>query len=589
MHSDLPAQINTDEQRLGQIVKNLLNNAAKFTREGSVTLRLRRPSAEEIQQTLLPLEVDDAVAICVEDTGIGIAEAKRSIIFEAFAQADGATDREYGGTGLGLSISRQLAKLLGGDILLESEEGKGSRFTVILPEQPASPSEEKTTSLPHEETTLTLTESGGPTHDQGTEALEGENARGGNGGSPDLQSIPDDRRTLCAGDRSVLIIEDDPAFAKVLLDLARERDYKGLVAPDALNGLHLADYYLPSAILLDLGLPGMDGLAVIRRLKENLRTRHIPVHVVSGQDHKFASLKLGAHGYVRKPINMQELDSAFERLEHVISKPVKTLLFVGGENDTSSSIVDFIGDKDVRITTVTSKHDALRTLESTEFDCLVIDCDLPDATGAELLESVRRNGVRSDIPAIVLAGPDTTTSDQLTLDRYADRIIAKDQRVQERLLDETTLFLHRVEKDLPEEKRRIIRMMHDKEAIFRNKKLLVVDDDMRNVFALSSILEEKAVELLVAKDGVEALECLEERPDVDLVLMDIMMPRMDGYEAMRAIRKQERFRDLPIIALTAKAMKGDRAKCITAGASDYLAKPVDTDKLLSMLRVWLYE
>jgi CheY-like chemotaxis protein len=361
------------------------------------------------------------------------------------------------------------------------------------------------------------------------------------------------------------------------------------VAGNGETGLHLADYYNPSAILLDLGLPGMSGMLVIDRLKENLQTRHIPVHVISGMEKQMDTLRLGAAGFLRKPVTMEDVDTLFNGIERRISNPIRNLLVVEDDSATRLSVTELLGDKDVRVTAVATGQEALTQLRTRRFDCVVLDLTLPDIPGVELLETIRNDSDLSQIPVIIFTGRELSSEDNMTLDKYAERIIIKGVKSPERLLDETSLFLHRIEQNLPENKRQMIRLLHDKERIFQEKRVLIVDDDMRNIFALSSVLEEKGIHVLVARNGRESIEVLEKNPETDLVLMDIMMPEMDGYEAMRQIRSQERFKKIPIISLTAKAMKGDRAKCIEAGASDYLAKPVDTDKLLSMLRVWLYQ
>jgi CheY-like chemotaxis protein len=380
-----------------------------------------------------------------------------------------------------------------------------------------------------------------------------------------------------------------------MLDLVRERDFKGIVADTGEAGLHLADYYRPSAILLDIQLPGMDGLSVMDRLKEDVATRHIPIHVMSGREDELDAFKRGAIGYLHKPIAVDRLDAdVFAPIERLIAGGVRNLLVVDDDDATRESITALLEAKDINIVTADSGKDAIAKLDAQSFDCMVLDLRLPDMPGTDVLEHIKTSDSLAHVPVIVFTGKELTNEERASLDKYAERIIVKGVKSQERLLDETALFLHRVEADLPQEKQQVIQMLHDKEAIFKDKRVLIVDDDMRNVFALSSVLEEKGMEPLPARNGQEALDILAERNDIDLVLMDIMMPVMDGYEAMGRIRAMKReggtasASRLPIIALTAKAMKGDRAKCIEAGADDYLAKPVDTDKLMSMLRVWLY-
>ena len=402
-----------------------------------------------------------------------------------------------------------------------------------------------------------------------------------------MDDVRDDRRNLREGDNTLLIVEDDPRFARVLMDLARERGFKCLVAGDGETGLHFADYYTPGAIILDIGLPGIDGWQVMARLKENPALRHIPVHFISAEDDSMAALRMGAIGYLTKPVSVEKVDDALGRIEEALDKPVRRLLVVEDDAVQRESIRELIGSGDVATTAVATGEEALSELARGAYDCMVLDLGLSDMSGFELLERLEKGPGGCTTPVIVYTGRELSADEEEKLRRYSESIIIKGARSPERLLDETALFLHRVEAELPEEKRRI-KMNHDREALLEGRKVLLTDDDMRNVFALTSILEEKGMEVIVARNGRESLEKLAEGPDIELVLMDIMMPEMDGYEAMCEIRKDSRWRKLPVIALTAKAMKGDRGKCIDAGASDYLAKPVDTGKLLSMLRVWLY-
>jgi CheY-like chemotaxis protein len=610
--------ISSDRQRLDQVLKNLISNALKFTEKGGVTIDVCIPSEQLVKRTMLDMNASAAVALIVSDTGIGVPKSKQQIIFEAFQQADGATDRKYGGTGLGLSISRELSRCLGGSIVMDSEEGHGSQFSVVLPiaGPPARTIQDRIEPARHAEPTLAHANGhahsvhahngAAADHTHPTDAAAAivetiaevaaesalpELSHVAAEHDPTMQShyVPDDRRQIKSGDKSILIVEDDPRFAQILLNLARERGFKGIVAEDGRTGLHLADYYSPSAIILDLGLPDMDGIAVMERLKESLPLRHIPVHVISGHEKKFAALKMGALGYLTKPANLDQLDHAIGKIEDILSRPVKKVLLVEDDSGTRTGIIGLIEDENVQITTLSSGRQALARLKTEVFDCMILDLSIPDMTGMEVLERVRRDTELAELPVIVFTGKELSSQERTNLDRYANRVIVKGPTSSERLLDETSLFLHRVEQFLPEDKRRMIHMLHDKEIIFRDKSVLVVDDDMRNVFALSNVLEEKGLKTIIAKNGHEALSALEDETRIHVVLMDIMMPGMDGYEAMRRIRSQERFKAMPIIALTAKAMQGDRAKCIEAGANDYLSKPVDTDKLLSMLRVWLYQ
>lgn len=580
----LPEFIRTDRQRVEQIVKNLLSNAFKFTSRGDVVLRIYRPDART-DLSAGGLNPEKAIEISVADTGIGIPKDQQKLIFQAFQQADGATNRKYGGTGLGLSISKELAKLLGGELRLESNAGTGSTFILSLPDthaggmRMADGGTKTTTEFKPENKTLNATETGDEQPGAGKEPQVS---------TKEKDFVPDDRTEISPEDKSILIIEDDSKFAKIMRDLAREKGFKALVAKDGETALHFADYYKPSGIILDIGLPGMDGWTVMSRLKNYRDTRHIPVHFVSASDKNFDAMKMGAVGYLTKPASMENLNEVFHKIENIISKPMKNLLVVEDDKNQRKAIVELIGNGDVRVTAAATGHEAYTHLNSANFDCMILDLGLPDMSGVELLNKVRNNENLTHLPIIVYTGKDLTKAEEMTIDKYAEKIIIKGVKSPERLLDETALFLHRVETNLPEEKQKILRLMHDKESILNGKKILLVDDDMRNVYALKNILEAKGINVLVGKNGKEGLECMSHNPDVDLILMDIMMPEMDGYEAMREIRKQEKFKKLPIIALTAKAMKGDRAKCIQAGSNDYLAKPVNVDKLLSMLRVWLY-
>lgn len=621
---DAPPVLTTDAQRLQQVLRNLISNAFKFTDQGTVTLAISRPGPQA-DLSASGLDPAAALAFAVTDTGIGIPEDKQAVIFEAFQQADGTTSRKYGGTGLGLSISRELARLLGGELQLASTPGQGSTFTLFLPEtyrapepdpeqdkgawtsrsarkaaarkaqakaqdagdapapeappaQPPAPAPEAPRAAPPREPRAEEHPREASAEPQAPPApLES------------TDQIPDDRKSIRKGDRALLIVEDDPNFARILVDMAHDRGFKCLVAGDGETGLHFADYYRPSAVVLDIGLPGIDGWTVMDRLKSNPELRHIPVHFMSAADETLDAMRMGAVGYLTKPVTLEAVNKALARIEGVLSKPVKRLLVVEDDALQRESIRELIGNGDVETVTVETGEEACEMLETEAFDCMILDLGLKDMSGFELLRRIRNDGLARRLPIIVYTGRELSREEEEELSRHAESIIIKGARSPERLLDETTLFLHRVEANLPADKQRMLRMVHDKEALLAGKKILLVDDDMRNVFALSSALEAHGMEVAIARNGREGVEKLSANPDTDLVLMDIMMPEMDGYEAMRAIRKRKRFQALPIIALTAKAMKGDRNKCIEAGASDYMAKPVDTDKLFSLLRVWLYQ
>lgn len=573
IEDDFPKNIKTDVQRAYQIIKNLLSNAIKFTKKGGVTVSISKPNPK-VDLSASKLNSENAVAIAVTDTGVGIPENKIDLIFEAFKQVDGTTSRKYGGTGLGLTISRSFAELLGGEIHLESVENKGTTFTLFLPltidEKPQKSLEEVKSEI----------KSVAKKRTSKKEKIEKKLLP--------FKLINDDKDNLEEGDKFLLVIEDDENFSKILYDLAHEKGFKCIIALDGESGLHYADFYQPHAIILDIGLPGIDGYEVMERLKNNIKTRHIPVHFISAADKSLEAMKMGAIGYLTKPVSPAKLDDAFKKIETIISKPIKKILVVEDDEIMRKSIVNLLTDDSLRITAIESGEEAYNLLLKEKFDCQILDLGLKDMSGFDLLEKIRKNKKIIDLPIIIYTGKDLSKDEESKLNKYADSIILKGARSFERLLSESTLFLHQLEADMPEEKRKILKTLHDKEAVLENKKILIVDDDMRNVFALTSLLEEKGMKTIAAKNGKDGLEKLKENKDINLVLMDIMMPEMDGYEATREIRKQNKYKDLPVIALTAKAMKEDREKCIAAGANDYLAKPVDTEKLLSLLRVWLY-
>ncbi|MGE5689975.1 MAG: response regulator, partial [Pseudomonadota bacterium] len=576
---DLPPSIHTDEQRLEQVLKNLLSNAFKFTDTGGVTLRIDRAPESSRLGTSTLAEADEVFAFSVVDTGIGIDHDKLMLIFEAFQQADGTTSRRYGGTGLGLSISREIARLLGGEIAVESEPGRGSRFTLLVPGRYVEPEHPHgdPDAAPHTPFEAELLARATPPAPVDVEAALAAPA-----------DVPDDREAIEPGDRVVLIVEDDPDFARIVLDTARERGFKGVVALRGDTALGLAHEFKPDAIVLDLALPIVDGHEVLEQLKRHPDTRHIPVHVVSGGDGRQDVLRAGAVAYLEKPASKELLEQTFGSIASFIDRPVKRLLVVDDDETERSSIAELVGGGDVEIEGVGSAEEALVALAERPADCVVLDLKLPDRNGFQLLEQVKQDERWRDLPIIIYTGKELTKREETRLRRYAQTIVVKDVSSPERLLDETSLFLHRVESRLPQEKRRMLEQLHSAEAVFQGRTVLVVDDDVRNVFALTSVLEGHGMRVRFAENGKEALDALREDGDVDLVLMDIMMPELDGYETTKAVRGLPEFERLPIIALTAKAMKGDRDKAIAAGASDYITKPVDTDQLLSLMRVWLY-
>lgn len=573
IEEDIPQNIVTDSHRVKQILRNLLSNAFKFTNSGSVELHVEKADKDK-----LPVYLNaesDYVAFAVKDTGIGIPADKTDLIFEAFQQVDGTTSRKYGGTGLGLSISRELSRLLGGGITVESEEGKGSCFTLFLPAS-------------HPEVADGAKEAAAAMEAPPESALIVPKAKMVTKEVQPAVQIDDDRNQLGPTDKVLLIIEDDVKFARILLDMARGRGFKALVALQGDIGLEMAKSYRPDAIILDIQLPVIDGWSVMGELKSSAVTRHIPVHVISVVDEVKQGLMMGAIAYLKKPSSREALEDAFTHIQSYAEKSMKHLLIVEDDDIQRNSIIELIGHDDVSITAASTGADALRELRKQRYDCMVLDLMLTDMTGFELLDQIRDDENLVDLPIIIYTGKDLDSKEEMQLRKYAESIIIKDVKSPERLLDETTLFLHRVEADLPEDKRKILQKLHNKEELFEGKKILLVDDDIRNVFALSSVLEGYNMEVTFAENGREAIELLQENPDFDLVLMDMMMPEMDGYEAMRRLREMPEFDKLPIIALTAKAMKEDRAKCIEAGASDYMKKPIQTEQLLSLMRVWLY-
>jgi CheY-like chemotaxis protein/signal transduction histidine kinase len=551
-----PAAFFSDRQRVEQVLKNLLSNAFKFTEAGKVSLNISSTA-------------DGQLSFAVQDSGIGIRGDQQQLIFEAFQQADGTTSRRYGGTGLGLSISRDLAALLGGSISVKSAEGQGSTFTLVLPLQWRLPD---LPALP--------AQAAAPVRSAAAPMVLPASI------PVSVPTFPDDRHKASGG-RLVLAIEDDPAFASILYDLAHELQYGCLIAHGAEDGFSLATQFLPDAILLDMNLPDRSGLSVLQRLKENPKTRHIPVHVVSAQERTEAALQLGAIGYAIKPTTREQLKEVFRKLEEKLTQKVKRVLLVEDDARQRDSVTQLIGDDDVEITAVETGAEALALLGTTIFDCMIIDLKLPDIQGNELLRRMSTEDICSFPPVIVYTGRNLTREEETDLLRYSRSIIIKGARSPERLLDEVTLFLHKVESELSAERQSMLQTSRSRDRVFEGRKILVVDDDVRNIFALTSALEQKGVQVEVGRNGFEAIARLDEISDIDLVLMDVMMPGMDGLEATRRIRRDPRFQKLPIIAVTAKAMKDDQDQCLAAGTNDYLAKPLDLDRLMSLLRVWM--
>jgi CheY-like chemotaxis protein/signal transduction histidine kinase/DNA-binding LacI/PurR family transcriptional regulator len=574
---DLPTQIVTDEQRLAQIVKNLLSNAFKFTEHGSVTLSVFRP-AMDANLSASGLTPQTAVAISASDTGIGMTPEQQKVVFEAFQQADGSTSRQYGGTGLGLTITREMTHRLGGQVALSSEPGKGSVFTIYLPLGEVPSGEQRSVSRdsgirdqePVRQTQVPDHKSPPP------QSL-----------IPDRPSpIPDDREAITPSDHPLLIVEDDPKFAKIVLNYAHKKRFKCLVAGDGESALALCKAHRPAAIILDLKLPGISGWEVLDSIKDDPDLRHIPVHIMSVDDEDLSAYQRGAIGFLTKPVSQKVLEGAFTKIETFISSKIRSLLLVEDDASLRLSVRKLLEGSDVVITEAATGQAAINLLTDQPFDCMILDLSLPDISGFELLNRLDSDESLPKCPVIIYTGKELSPEENQELLRYADSVIVKGVKSPERLLDETALFLHRVVADLPADQQQTIRKLHNRESALQGKQILIVDDDARNAFALSRLLSEKGVKVHIAASAAKALEKLE-HIEVSLILTDIMMPGMDGYEFIKALRQRPRFAKLPIIALTAKAMKGDRERCLEAGANDYLSKPIDPDRLFSMLRVWL--
>ncbi len=579
----LVSSMQTDAKRLQQILKNLLANAFKFTESGGVKLSVG-PAPLDWRGSQSGLHGGmGVVAFSVTDTGIGIPKEKQRIIFEAFQQADGTTSRKYGGTGLGLSISREIARLLGGEIEVASMPGRGSTFTLYLPlsgepsllrssdvrdsaSMRALLSSEAAVSVPAVKSGIVVS----PPQQLGGISSDGQ---------------LDDRERIREGDRVILVIEDDAKFASVLIELAHEKGLKGVIAATGAEALPLARKYRPEAITLDIGLPDIDGWALLDMLKRDPQTRHIPVNVISVTDERKRGMQAGAFGFLEKPVSREALFAALARTKDFIDRPVKNLLLVEDDNAQRESIMALVGDGDVLVTAVSTAQAAIDALRSDHFDCMIVDLGLPDMPGIDLIEHVRKLDGIGNLPIIVYTGLNLSKEDEARLAKLAETVIIKGAEAPDRLFDETALFLHRTLEALPENKRRLLVHFQRADHALKGRKVLIIDDDVRNIFSLTSALERHGINVVFAENGAEGIRMLKQAKDIDVVLVDIMMPEMDGYETMQAIRAMEGYASLPMIAVTAKAMKGDREKCLEAGATDYIAKPVDVDQLVSMLRV----
>jgi HAMP domain-containing protein/CheY-like chemotaxis protein/signal transduction histidine kinase len=566
--------ITTDSKRLQQVLKNLLSNAFKFTDSGGVRLNVYAAKSGWSGDHPILNQSPSVIAFEVSDTGIGIPLEKQKIIFEAFHQADASTSRKYGGTGLGLAISRELANLLGGEIHLRSSPGIGSSFTLYLPAKYAGPAGTNTTTRAQSETEWVAPQ---PVTFHRAPAPE-----------RPLEQIPDDRLSLQAGDTILLIVEDDPHYARILVDLARDKGFKVLIAMRGAEALALAKQYQPAAVSLDVFLPDMLGWTVLSQLKQNPLTRHIPVQIITLDEDRQHALARGAFSFVSKPATTDGVETALTRIKDYARPRRKRLLVVEDDAAEQLSIAELLGHEDIEILSATTGSEALQTLRSQPCDCVVLDLSLPDMSGFTVLEHIRDDDNLCDVPVVVFTGRELSAEEDASLHTMARSIVVKGVESPERLLDETSLFLHRVVTVLPPDKQRMLERLNSSDDDLVGRTVLLVDDDPRNVFALSSVLERRGMRVLTANNGSEAINCIESDSEVAIVLMDIMMPEMDGYQTIQRIRESGPFRRLPIIALTAKAMKGDREKCLEAGASDYLAKPVNTEQLLSVLRMWLH-
>jgi signal transduction histidine kinase/DNA-binding response OmpR family regulator/CHASE3 domain sensor protein len=565
---EVPAVLQTDRQRLGQILKNLLSNALKFTASGRVSLTVR-PNPTRADQ----------LSFVVRDTGIGIAPEKQPLVFEAFQQADGSTKRKYGGTGLGLSISRELAKLLGGDLTLWSRLGEGSEFTLHLPltSTPPVPSQAEPVTRPVISVPPAPTAASGPAGTYLSAVIP--------------KALADDRADLSTGDKVILIVEDDPGFAQALLDYARQQGYKGIVAVRGDEGLALAQRYRPTGILLDIQLPVLSGWEVMDALKADPQTRPIPVHIMSSHRLRNESLLKGAVDFVDKPVAFEQLQEVFTKIEDVLSRHPKKVLIVEDNPKHAQALAYFLESFRITSELKSNVDEGIDALQRREVDCVILDMGVPDSTAYATLEAVKKNPGLENLPIIIFTGKSLSMAEELKIKKYADSIIIKTAHSYQRMLDEVSLFLHLVQetKSATGTAATGTGRLGALNQVLRGKTVLVVDDDVRNIFSLSKALEQYQMNVVTALDGKEALQKLAETPQVDVVLLDMMMPQMDGYETARTIRAQRKWKNLPVIAVTAKAMTGDRDKCIEAGASDYITKPVDVDQLISLLRVWLYD
>jgi CheY-like chemotaxis protein/CHASE3 domain sensor protein len=556
-----PETLRTDRQRLEQILRNLLSNAVKFTEEGEIRVDVQVvPGAAQ------------RVRFAVTDTGIGIPPEKKQAIFEAFEQVDGTISRRFGGTGLGLTISRELAALLQGQLEVESQENAGSTFILEIP----AAVEAKAKAKPEVKKEIPAPKRAAPPAEEPVHAVRPKN----------IDHLLQQIKTSAKG-RSLLIVEDDPGFTKALEESSRSHGFQPLAVGDGETALELLKQHTPAAIILDVKLPGVSGMSVLENIKQNSSLRHVPIHMISALDYHTPAMRLGAIGYLDKPVSIDGIKGAFEKIEKMLDKDVKRVLVIEDDERQATAMKELLGGPGVEITAARSAKEALAQIDEQDFECVIVDLTLPDLSGLELLEKVHNALGEKVPPIIVYTGRDLSREEEEKLREFSESIIIKGAKSPERLLDEVNLFLHRVESELPEEQQTMLTELRLRERGFEGRSVLLVDDDLRNIFALTSALESKGLKVVAARNGFEALEALEKNPNVDAVLMDIMMPKMDGYEAIKRIRQIGRFKELPIIALTAKAMKGDHERCLQAGANDYLPKPVNLMNLISVLKVWV--
>lgn len=570
--SDVQKVIESDRLRIDQVLRNLLSNALKFTTQGSIGLHIRKHA-----------EKANFIMFSVKDTGVGIAEDKQKIIFEAFQQADGSTKRKFGGTGLGLSISREIARLLGGELVLKSELNKGSEFSFIIPVHAV-------TEIVHNETDQDLVEIIREDVEEIQHILGDEDKEHFHLNSPEIpEDVADDRDHIQDGDRVILIIEDDINFAKALLKYAHLQNYKGIVVVRGDHGLSAAQKYKPNAILLDVQLPVKDGWEVMDELKSHAATKHIPVHMMSVLHLKKESLMKGAVDFINKPVALDKMTDVFRKIEDALKKGPEKVLIVEENAKHASALSYFLSNFNISLSVEHNVEDSVKALTSDAVDCVILDIGNSKGNEYQVIESIKSNEGLENLPIIIFTGQNLSREEELKIKQYADSIVVKTAHSYQRILDEVGLFLHLVEEKNNSPENNSGRVLGSLTEVLSGKKVLITDDDVRNIFSLTKALEKYKVDVIVAMDGKDALKQIQQNPDIDVILMDMMMPEMDGYDTIKEIRKMPAYKRLPIIAVTAKSMIGEREKCITAGASDYISKPVDIDQLLSLLRVWLYE